>query len=83
MGMMIHRRKEGHLHYPKPEQIVKEDTVQKEVKDENKGGAAYTRNEINKLPFFSLKALASEYGVDVKGKKAPELRTELIEKMGI
>ena len=89
MGMMIHRRKEGHLHYHtnKTEHIEEGQPivdVQKEVKEEKKDeGAVYTRDDINALPFFSLKSLASKNGIDVKGKKMPELKAELIEKMGI
>lgn len=89
MGMMIHRRKEGHLHYhtKKTEQIEEGQPivdVQEEVKDEVKDeGVVYTRDDINSLPFFSLKSIASKYGIDVKGKKAPDLRDELIKKMGI
>ena len=89
MGMMIHRRKEGHLHYHtnKTEHIEEGQPiveVQKEVKEEVKDeGVVYTRDDINSLPFFTLKSVASKYGIDVKGKKAHDLRAELIEKMGI
>lgn len=93
MGMMIHRRREGHLHYPKVGDETKVETkVETEVKpqepeikaDENiKKEVVYTRDEINKLPFFSLKKVAASEGIDVTGKKTSELRDALIEKMGL
>ena len=79
MGMMIHRRREGHLHYPKVEEKV-ETKVVKPV-EEKKKEADYTLDEINKLPFFSLKKVASSEGIDVAGKKTAELRAELIKKL--
>ena len=78
MGMMIHRRKEGHLHYPKVE--TKVETKVEPEKEERKE-AVYTREEINKLPFFSLKSVAKNNGIEVKGKKADELRAALIKKL--
>ena len=78
MGMMIHRRKEGHLHYPKVENKVE---THNEPVVEKKKEVLHTLDEINKLPFFSLKSLATQQGIDVKGKKAADLRAELIEKL--
>lgn len=84
MGMMIHRRREGHLHYPKVEHKEEVQQGPVEVHDEpveEKKGVVYTLDEINKLPFFSLKSLATQHGIDVKGKKAAEIRTDLKEKL--
>lgn len=79
MGMMIHRRREGHLHYPKVEN--KEEIHNVEEKSEKE--VVYTLDEINKLPFFSLKSLAVQQGIDVKGKKGNDLKAELVEKLGL
>lgn len=82
MGMMIHRRREGHLHYPKVENESKAVETKVDTKPEKKE-VVYSRNEINKLPFFSLKKVAASEGIDVTGKKTAELRDALIEKMGL
>ena len=87
MGMMMHRWKLRHAQ----EQKMQEDTwkegtplvqdVKPEEKKDENDGVVYTRDEINALPFFSLKSVATRYGIDVKGKKAIDLRNELIEKL--
>ena len=79
MGMMIHRRREGHLHYPKVENKV--ETHNEPVEDKKEKEVLYTLDEINNLPFFSLKSLAVQQGIDVKGKKAVDLRADLKEKL--
>lgn len=83
MGMMIHRRREGHLHYPKVEVKPKaEPKVEPKIEPKiEKKGVVYTKEEINKLPFFSLKKMATSEGIDVVGKKTAELRAALIEKL--
>lgn len=93
MGMMMHRWKlrhaqeqleqkevweEGKPLYDAPEE--KAEAKEDEKKNE---GVIYTRDEINSLPFFSLKSVAKSYGIDVTGKKGNELKEELIEKLGI
>lgn len=40
-----------------------------------------TKDSISKMPFFKLKSVAKEYGIDVKDKKADEIREELMEKL--
>jgi len=83
MGMMMHRWKLRH----NQAESAQEDTWEEgrplvQIEEENKNdGVVYTRDEINALPFFSLKSVATKYGIDVKGKKAIELRNELIEKL--
>ena len=81
MGMMIHRRRYGHLHYPKVEEQPKVEPETKVEPEVDKKEVVYTREEINKLPFFSLKKLATTEGIDVTGKKTAELRAELIKKL--
>ena len=82
MGMMIHRRRYGHLHYPEPEVQKEPVVVHDEPKEEKKEKeVVYTLEEINKLPFFSLKSLAKQVGIDATGKKAASLRAEIIEKL--
>ena len=88
MGMMIHRRREGHLHYPTVEKKTMEQPkvdvskVEPEKKVEKKE-VVFTLEEINKLPFFSLKKVASSEGIDVTGKKTADLRAALIKKLGL
>lgn len=82
MGMMIHRAKMRQvrqaMYEPKEEVKTESEVV---VHKEEKKEAEFTKEEINALPFFTLKSIASKYGVDVKGKKAAELRADLIEKL--
>lgn len=83
MGMMIHRAKMRQVRqamYEPPE--VKPKVEAKESKEEVKE-AQYSKEEINALPFFSLKSIATKYGIDVNGKKVADLRAAIIEKMGL
>ena len=90
MGMMIHRRKEGHL-FPKTKAEIKAETKETPVEiketvkvdDKKEKEAVYSLEEINKLPFFTLKSVAANNGVDVKGKKGSEIKAELIKKLGL
>lgn len=52
-----------------------------ETKDMPKEEAQYEKSEIEKMPYFKLKSVAKEYGVDVKDKKVDEIRAELMEKL--
>lgn len=84
MGMMIHRRKlrekaNGVKEIPK----VEMPKVVEEPKAVEKPKSTLTRDDIEKLPYFSLKSLASQYGVDVEDKKAKEIRKELLEKLEV
>lgn len=57
----------------------KKKEVQEEVQDNE--NVAWTEDEINKMPFMKLKAIAKQNGIDVEDKKASEIREELIEKL--
>lgn len=94
MGMFIHRRKAHLKANPLPECTVSDSHMEaREEKEEvsvapepslteeTSSKSKLTEEEINKLPFFSLKSLASTYGVDVKDKKTKELRKELLKKI--
>ena len=82
MGMMIHRAKMRQVRQAmyEPKEEVKTESEVIENKEEEKE-VEYTKEDINALPFFSLKSVATRYGIDVKGKKAAELRADLIEKL--
>lgn len=85
MGMMIHRAKMRQVRqamYEPKEQPKAEPKVEpkEEIKEEAKE-VEFTKEEINALPFFSLKSVATRYGIDVKGKKAAELKADLIQKL--
>ena len=93
MGMMIHRAKMRHarmvVNQPDVAQennderipVVEETPIEEPVQESKDEGVVYTRDEINALPFFSLKSLATKQGIDVNGKKTVQLRAELIEKL--
>lgn len=40
----------------------------------------FTEEEIRKMPPAKVKAVAKQHGIEVDGKKAPELKEELIKK---
>ena len=85
MGMMIHRAKMRQVRQAmyEPQKVEQPKVEQpKEVVKENEG-VKYTKEEINSLPFFSLKSIATKYGIDVKGKKTADLRAAIIEKLGL
>lgn len=88
MGMFIHRRKEkAHQEIAKPQldctaavsHIEASEPEKTEVSAAPK--SSLTEEDINKLPYFSLKSLASTYGIDVTDKKTKQLRNELIAKL--
>ena len=43
----------------------------------------YTAEDIQKMPYMKLKSVAKQNGVDVKDKEASDIRSELIEKLGL
>ncbi len=57
----------------------KKKEVQEEVQDNE--NVVWSEDEINKMPFMKLKAIAKQNGIDVEDKKASEIREELIEKL--
>lgn len=83
MGMMMHRRRLMMASAQKTEAV--EETVEaREEKPEEcvaQKKSSLTAEDIEKLPFFSLKALALQHGIDVKDKKAKQLKKELLEKL--
>lgn len=79
MGMMIHRRKLREKVNGNKKQEVKKEAAETNVFEQPKN--AVLIEDIKKLPYFSLKSLASRYGVEVKGKKTEEIREELIAKV--
>lgn len=79
MGMFIHRRKVEALQ-------VKKANDQKSVKMEEpkaveKPKSTITIEDIDKLPFFTLRSLAVQHGLETKDKKADQIRRELIKKL--
>ena len=74
MGMFIHRRKQAH------KKVVTEEYREPMCQVEPETNEP-TKAEIEKLPYFSLKALALKHGLDVGNKKANQLRKELIKKI--
>jgi len=54
-----------------------------ETKIETKAEPKASRKEIESMPYFSLKSMATKNGIEVADKKTAELRGELIEKLGL
>lgn len=42
-----------------------------------------SKSDVEKMPYFSLKAFATKHGIEADGKKAVELRAEIIEKLNL
>lgn len=88
MGMMMHRTK---LRLRAAEQAKQKEEPRVEPKAEPKTEpimeeevsekSTLTEEDINKMPFFSLKSVAVMHGIDVKDKKANQIRRELIKKI--
>ncbi len=57
----------------------KKKEVQEEIQDNE--NVVWTEDEINKMPFMKLKAIAKQNGIEVEDRKASEIREELIEKL--
>jgi len=44
---------------------------------------SYTVEDVQKMPYMKLKSVAKQNGVEVKDKEASDIRSELIEKLGL
>ena len=44
---------------------------------------SYTAEDIQKMPYMKLKSVARQNGVEVKDREASDIRSELIEKLGL
>ena len=62
----------------KAEKKVEKKSPKKEEKAEP---SILSEDEIRTMPYFKLKSVAKEYGIDVKDKKVDEIRSELMEKL--
>lgn len=62
-----------------------EKVEKKSVEDNtvNNGEFVWTKEDIEKMPFMKLKSVAKKNGVEVEDRKADEIRSELIEKLGL
>ena len=70
--------------FKKPKEVeVPKGTSKELVNEANDGKVIYSREDIEKMAFFSLKSLAKENGIDITDKKGNELKAELIEKLGV
>ena len=77
MGMFIHRRKVQIAEKANDQQSVKVE----EPKAVEKPTSTLTVKDIEKLPFFTLRSLAMQHGLNTKDKKAEQIRKELIKKI--
>ena len=84
MGMMLRRNIKARLAKTTPKKEIKvEKPIEKPEVAANTGEVVWTVDEIQKMPFMKLKSIAKRNGVDVDDKKAEDIRSELIEKLGI
>lgn len=84
MGMMTRRNVKARI--PQEEVRVVEATLaptKEPAKVQEKEAIDVTKEEVEKMPYFGLKALAVKYGVDVEGKKAAKLKEEIIDKLNL
>lgn len=65
----------------KKESKPKKEEKAEPKKDEKAESKSHSKDDIKNMPFFKLKSVAKEYGIDVKDKKADEIRSELMEKL--
>lgn len=63
--------------------IKRVEKVEKKSVEDNNGEPVWIKEEIEKMPFMKLKSVAKKNGVEVEDKKADEIRSELIEKLGL
>lgn len=77
MALFLHRRKVAER------ELAKEQPKIEAEKEETKEVSGITKEDVTKLPFFTLKSLAKNNGIDVGKKTAATLREELIEKLGL
>jgi len=71
---------------PEPKVEVKAEPKmepKEEPKVEPKVAQTVNRKDVESMPYFSLKSLASKNGIDVSGKKTAGLRAEIIEVLGL
>ena len=87
MGMMTRRNVKGRpavaeIPLAKPVEKPIEKPVEKPA-ETKVVEAEVTKAEVEKMPYFSLKALATNHGIDVEGKKAAKLKEEIIKKLNL
>lgn len=92
MGMMLRRNIKARAAKPAPkktkkvEEAVKPIVVEEPAIEEPKevtNEVEWTAEEINKMPYMKLKSIAKKNGVEVTDKEASDIRSELIEKLGL
>lgn len=67
---------------PKVE-VAEEKPVVDAAPVDKKPQADMTAEDVKAMKYFTLKSVAEKHGIEVDGKKADELRAELIEKLGL
>lgn len=87
MGMMIHRHKvmaaKAAVTQSREEKPAIPDNEARPQDEAKPQDDELTKDGIMKMPYFSLKSLAKKHGLEVEDKKADELKTELIETLGL
>lgn len=76
--MMIHRNMARRKSLAvKSVDVPKKSPVEKPAKPE------YTREEVEKMPWMKLKSIAKKNGIDTETLGAKEVRSSLIDKLGL
>lgn len=81
MSLMIRR---GKTRAAKAVPVISYVTEKEEVKEEKPVFTdLVSKEEVEKMKYFSLKSLATKHGIDVDGKNAADLKKEIIEKLNL
>ena len=80
MGMMARRNVKARVPH---EEVRAVEAAPTPVKEPEIVQNDVTREEVEKMPYFGLKALATKHGIDTEGKKAGTLKAELIDKLNL
>ena len=82
MGMMTRRNVKARI--PQVEvRAVEAAPAPAKVQEKEEPTKDVTREEVEKMPYFGLKSLATKHGIDVEGKKAAKLKEEIFDKLNL
>ena len=82
MGMMVRRNVKART--PQAEvRAVKTAPTPINEQEKEEPTKDVTREEVEKMPYFGLKSLATKHGIDTEGKKAARLKEEILDKLNL
>ena len=86
MGMMTRRNVKARIPEAEVRAVEAAPTpvkVQEKESEKMQEKETITKEEVDKMTYFSLKSLATKNGIDVEGKKAAKLKSEIIDKLNL